>query len=231
MLGSSNYGMTGKEVFMYTGQPYSSVTGLYYFGARYYDPTIGRFITEDSYEGDDNDPMTLNRYVYGRDNPERYEDPSGHMLLVAEGGGGGSPVAVITTQVVTMITTVTTVVTISTPTRQKTTTTVTTTTQTETTTCNDNFCSTNRPVVVVMSTTYWTMTRPPRNGPMPCGTICQLDYVLNHQSQNSLLKQIGGAICRTWCPSLFGPGGPLEPSGPGWPPWTWPDFPPDFGDF
>ncbi len=77
----SNYAMTGKEVFMYIGQPYSSVTGLYYLGARYYDPTIGRFITEDSYEGDDNDPMTLNRYIYGRDNPERYEDPSGHMPL------------------------------------------------------------------------------------------------------------------------------------------------------
>ena len=33
----SNYQMTGKEEFMYIGQPYSSVTGLYYFGARYYD--------------------------------------------------------------------------------------------------------------------------------------------------------------------------------------------------
>ena len=87
----SNYQMTGKEVFMYIGQPYSSVTGLYYFGARYYDPTIGRFITEDSYGGDDNDPMTLNRYIYGRDNPERYVDPNGHMLLVAEGGGGSAP--------------------------------------------------------------------------------------------------------------------------------------------
>jgi RHS repeat-associated protein len=80
--------MTGKEVFMYIGQPYSSVTGLYYFGARYYDPTIGRFITEDSYEGDDNDPMTLNRYIYGRDNPERYSDPNGHMFVVSTGGGG-----------------------------------------------------------------------------------------------------------------------------------------------
>jgi RHS repeat-associated protein len=99
----SNYAMTGKEVFMYTGQPYSSVTGLYYFGARYYDPTIGRFITEDSYEGDDNDPMTLNRYIYGRDNPERYSDPNGHWYVVSTGGGGavsptctGSPDACLT---------------------------------------------------------------------------------------------------------------------------------------
>jgi len=41
--------------------------------------------------GDDSDPMTLNRYIYGRDNPGRYSDPSGHMLLVAEGGGGSPP--------------------------------------------------------------------------------------------------------------------------------------------
>ena len=79
----SNYEMTGKEVFMYIGQPYSSVTGLYYLGARYYDTTIGRFISEDSYEGDDNDPMSLNRYAYGRDNPERYTDTSGHYYVTA----------------------------------------------------------------------------------------------------------------------------------------------------
>ena len=75
----SNYGVSGKEVFMYTGEPYDSVTGLYLFGARYYDPTIGRFITEDSYSGNDNDPMTLNRYIYARDNPEKIVDPSGHF--------------------------------------------------------------------------------------------------------------------------------------------------------
>jgi RHS repeat-associated protein len=51
--------MTGKEVFMYIGQPYSSVTGLYYFGARFYDEATGRFITEDSNTGTQDDPMSL----------------------------------------------------------------------------------------------------------------------------------------------------------------------------
>jgi len=78
----SNYAMVGKEVFMYTGKAYDASTGLYYLMARYYDPTIGRFITEDSYAGDDSDPMTMNRYVYARDNPERYSDPDGHMFVV-----------------------------------------------------------------------------------------------------------------------------------------------------
>ena len=56
-----NYGMSGKEVFMYTGKPLDSATGLYYYGARYYDDSIGRFVMEDTYLGDKNDPMTLNR--------------------------------------------------------------------------------------------------------------------------------------------------------------------------
>jgi len=83
----SNYAMVGKEVFMYTGKMYDSSTGLYYLMARYYDPTIGRFITEDSYAGDDSDPMTLNRYIYARDNPERYTDPNGHMFVVENDQG------------------------------------------------------------------------------------------------------------------------------------------------
>ena len=74
----SNYAMTGKEVFMYTGKPYDSATGLYCEGARYYDPTIGRFITEDSISGTAGDPMSLNRYMYARDNPETIVDLAGH---------------------------------------------------------------------------------------------------------------------------------------------------------
>ena len=38
------HGSSGPEVFAYTGMPYDSVTGLYYFSARYCDPAIGRFV-------------------------------------------------------------------------------------------------------------------------------------------------------------------------------------------
>ena len=73
-----NYGSTGSESFMYTGKPFDSATGLYYYGARYYDPTTGRFVTEDTYGGRMTDPQSMDRYVYARDNPMRYNDPSGH---------------------------------------------------------------------------------------------------------------------------------------------------------
>ena len=83
----SNHAMVGTEVFMYTGKMYDAATGLYYLMARCYDPTLGRFITEDSYGGDENDPMTMNRYIYASDNPERYSDPDGHMFVVETDSG------------------------------------------------------------------------------------------------------------------------------------------------
>jgi RHS repeat-associated protein len=53
-------------------------TGLYYYGARYYDPTIGRFISPDTVVQNYGAPQTLNRYSYALNNPLRYADPTGH---------------------------------------------------------------------------------------------------------------------------------------------------------
>ena len=50
--------------------------------ARYYDPEVGRFITEDSYWGEDNDPMSLNLYTYCGNNSVNYIDPSGHIYFI-----------------------------------------------------------------------------------------------------------------------------------------------------
>ena len=85
-----SYALTGKEVYMYTGKPYDAATGLYYFVARFYDPVIGRFVTQDSYNGSKTDPLSQNRYVYARDNPMRYVDLSGHMISTGGGDAGGT---------------------------------------------------------------------------------------------------------------------------------------------
>ena len=88
----SSYAQSGSfsTAFRYTGkyEDYAT-TGLYYFGARYYDPAISRFITEDTFMGTSFNPMSLNRYVYAEDNPERYTDPTGHMIYVPGIGGMG----------------------------------------------------------------------------------------------------------------------------------------------
>ncbi|MBL7130493.1 MAG: VCBS repeat-containing protein [Candidatus Omnitrophica bacterium] len=64
--------------YKFTGKPFDSETGLYYYGARYYNPTIGRFITPDTLVQNPFDPQALNRYTYCRNNPVNLTDPTGH---------------------------------------------------------------------------------------------------------------------------------------------------------
>ena len=47
---------------LYSGYQYDKETGLYYLNARMYDPKIARFLQEDTYTGDSNDPLSLNLY-------------------------------------------------------------------------------------------------------------------------------------------------------------------------
>ena len=67
----------GSEPYLYTGKEKDS-SGLYYYGARYYDPEIGRFITRDQKSGGISIPQTLNRYTYCINNPLRYIDTDGN---------------------------------------------------------------------------------------------------------------------------------------------------------
>lgn len=97
-LGSSNVitNDTGEQVALYEYSPFGEVshqsgsyttdikytgkiqddTGLYYYGARYYDSVLGRFITPDSIVQAPSDPQSLNRYAYCRNNPVKYVDPA-----------------------------------------------------------------------------------------------------------------------------------------------------------
>ena len=64
----------------YTGAIYDELTGLLYLNARFYDPSTGRFITQDSYRGEKNDEDTWHLYAYCANNPINYVDPSGHKM-------------------------------------------------------------------------------------------------------------------------------------------------------
>ncbi len=58
--------------YQFTGQEKDEVTGYNYYGARYYDPEIGRFLQADTVlDG-------INRYAYCQNNPVKYVDPTGH---------------------------------------------------------------------------------------------------------------------------------------------------------
>ena len=68
-------GETGgdPEKYLFTGKEKDS-SQLYYYGARYYDPELGRFLTRDPEPGTLVNPQSLNRYVYCLNNPLRYKD-------------------------------------------------------------------------------------------------------------------------------------------------------------
>ena len=65
----------------YTGGIYDQSTGLYYLNARYYNPEDGRFVTEDTYRGENDKPDTQHLYVYCANNPINHVDPSGHYAV------------------------------------------------------------------------------------------------------------------------------------------------------
>ena len=70
--------ITDGFLFGYTGREYDSDAGLQYSRARWYDPAVGRFVSEDPMgfsAGDTN----LNRY--GSNNPATGSDPSGNSWL------------------------------------------------------------------------------------------------------------------------------------------------------
>lgn len=73
--------------FRYCAEYVDLETGSVYLRARYYAPRIGRFTQQDTYAGDPKDPLSLNLYTYGYNNPVRYSDPSGHIALSLILGG------------------------------------------------------------------------------------------------------------------------------------------------
>ena len=84
-------GVASTNAVQYTGRE-NDANGLYYYRARYYNPTTGRFISED--------PLGLaagiNLYAYAADDPVDLNDPSGMFapILVACAAGAAFNVAV-----------------------------------------------------------------------------------------------------------------------------------------
>src|SRR6185369_12923656 len=80
-----------ENPFRFTGREWDAESGLYYYRLRYYDPTIGRFITPDP---------VASGYAYASDNPVNATDPTGAWTVagIIVGGIGGA-VAIATAPV------------------------------------------------------------------------------------------------------------------------------------
>jgi RHS repeat-associated protein len=72
-------GVAGDNDNWFAGKSSDLQTGLSYFGARYYDPVVGRFMSADSVEPDPNNVLSINRYAYANNNPYKFVDPDGRI--------------------------------------------------------------------------------------------------------------------------------------------------------
>lgn len=61
----------------YTGKMEETRIGLQYFGARWYEPETGRFLSADPVNFNEQNIFTVNRYLYANNNPYKYVDPDG----------------------------------------------------------------------------------------------------------------------------------------------------------
>jgi len=75
--------------YKYTGKEFDAETGLYYYGARYYSPALGRFTSPDPKVVSRQrmfDPQQWNMYSYSRNNPTSYFDPDGKEVRALDAG-------------------------------------------------------------------------------------------------------------------------------------------------
>jgi RHS repeat-associated protein len=63
--------------YKFTGKERDSESGLDNFETRYFGSSMGRFMSPDPMGGHPQDPQTLNRYTYVRNNPLSLTDPTG----------------------------------------------------------------------------------------------------------------------------------------------------------
>ena len=66
---------TSDNTRKFTGKEFDADSKLYYYGARYYDPYIGRFTQRDPAQDG------INWYAYAENNPLKYVDPTGHFVI------------------------------------------------------------------------------------------------------------------------------------------------------
>ncbi|MFX0140411.1 MAG: RHS repeat-associated core domain-containing protein [Candidatus Hodarchaeota archaeon] len=76
----NKFGATVND-YMYTGEQYDPNVGFYYLRARYYNVSIGRFLTMDDFPGLMFEPLSLHKYLYCEGNPVDNLDPSGQITL------------------------------------------------------------------------------------------------------------------------------------------------------
>jgi RHS repeat-associated protein len=72
------YGST-PTTYRYTGQREQSQLSIYFYGARWYDDELSRFLQPDTVIPSPSDSQAWDRFAYALNNPLSYSDPTGHL--------------------------------------------------------------------------------------------------------------------------------------------------------
>ena len=67
--------------YLYAGEQFDHDLGLYYNRARYLDVNRSRFWSQDEYEGTNEEPQSLHKYLYAHNDPVNKIDPSGNGII------------------------------------------------------------------------------------------------------------------------------------------------------
>ena len=98
-----------RTPYLFSAKELDEETGLYYFGARYYDPrtsvwqstdpALNKYLPIGNHERDGNLPgmggvytsLNLATYSYGHQNPITYKDPDGRLTIIVHGTWANNP--------------------------------------------------------------------------------------------------------------------------------------------
>ncbi|MBL4828265.1 MAG: hypothetical protein JKY66_11245 [Spongiibacteraceae bacterium] len=72
---------TTENNYKFTGEQYDQDLNQYYLRARYYNQNNGRFTQQDTWMGNNHDPITLHKYLYANADPVNYIDPTGNFTI------------------------------------------------------------------------------------------------------------------------------------------------------
>jgi RHS repeat-associated protein len=70
-----------ENSYLFTGEQYDAALDMTYLRARYYDHGSDRFTQMDTWMGDNQEPITLHKYLYTKADPVNNIDPSGNITI------------------------------------------------------------------------------------------------------------------------------------------------------